>query len=63
MPDGSDVELYELTNKHGMKVSIITYGGTITKIEVPDKNDDFGDVVLGFDNALVGFFRNRYLGT
>ena len=54
MPDGSIVELYQLTNKNGIKVSVITHGGIITKIEVPDKNGDFDDVVLGID--LPHFF-------
>ena len=62
MPDDSKVELYELSNKNGIKVSIITYGGTITKIEVPDKDGMFDDVVLGFDN-LEGYINNSpYFG-
>jgi aldose 1-epimerase len=62
MPDGCEVDLYLLTNKNGMKLSVMTYGGTITKIEVPDKNGDFDDVVLGFDN-LEGYIKDSpYFG-
>jgi len=65
------VDLYTLTNGNGMMVKITNYGGIITSIEVPDKNGDTDDVVLGFDNladyrkespyfgAIVGRYANR----
>ena len=49
--DGTEARLFTLTNTHGMKVTISNYGGTITGIQVPDKNGKSGDVVLGFDNV------------
>lgn len=69
--EGRNVERYTLTNSRGMRVQVITYGGIITSIEVPDKNGNFQDVVLGYDNlddyeknnpyfgALIGRFGNR----
>ena len=69
--EGTPVDLYTLRNKQGMEVDIITYGGRITKLSVPDKNGKFSNVVLGFDNleqyqkenpffgALVGRYGNR----
>src|SRR3954452_17215230 len=36
--DGTEVDLYTLTNANGMKAKIITYGGIITELWVPDKN-------------------------
>ena len=48
--DGKKVELYKLTNSKGEAVSLITYGATVTKIEVPDKDGKVGDMVLGFDD-------------
>jgi aldose 1-epimerase len=63
---------YTLTNPSGALVSILNYGGTVTKLMVPDKNGEMGDVVLGFDSfdgyeqkndpffgALVGRYANR----
>ncbi|QNH63537.1 galactose mutarotase [Hymenobacter sediminicola] len=47
--DGAAVQIYTLTNAHGMKVSITNYGGIITSLVVPDKDGKLGDVVLGFD--------------
>jgi aldose 1-epimerase len=63
---------YTITNAKGMQVSIINYGGTITKLITPDKNGVKGDVVLGFESldgylqkgvpyfgALIGRYGNR----
>lgn len=54
---------YTITNPSGMQVSIINYGGTITKLMTPDKNKQMGDVVLGYD-SLSGYLQktNPYLG-
>ncbi|SNC67602.1 aldose 1-epimerase [Hymenobacter gelipurpurascens] len=49
--DGTEVQLFTLTNAHGLKVSITNYGGTVTSLLVPDKAGKLGDVVLGFDNV------------
>jgi aldose 1-epimerase len=49
---------YTLTNANGMQVSIINYGGAITKIITPDKNGNLGDVVTGFE-TLDGFLQNN----
>jgi aldose 1-epimerase len=48
--DGQNVDLYTLTNKHGMVAKITNYGATVTEIHVPDKTGKMDDVVLGFDN-------------
>lgn len=52
--DGDAVDLYTLTNSKGMRADIITYGGIVTALHVPDKEGKLGDVVLGFDN-LEGY--------
>jgi aldose 1-epimerase len=49
--EGTEVQLFTLTNAHGLKVSITNYGGTVTSLMVPDKTGKLGDVVLGFDNV------------
>ena len=72
MPDGTPVDKYTLSNVHGMEVGIITYGGAVQSIKVPDKDGKLGDVALGFDDladylkdtnpffgALIGRYGNR----
>ncbi|QIX62861.1 galactose mutarotase [Hymenobacter sp. BT18] len=59
MADGTQVQLYTLTNAHGLKATITNYGGTLTSLLVPDKNGKLGDVVLGFD-SLEGYLAPVY---
>lgn len=61
-PDGTPVEIYTLRNSSGMEATIMTYGGIVTSLKVPDKDGKFGDVVLGYDN-LGGYLTNSpYFG-
>lgn len=69
--DGQTVYAYTLTTPSGSSMTVITYGGIITQLKVPDKNGKLGDVVLGFDNlrqyemespyfgAIIGRYSNR----
>lgn len=71
--DGKPVFLYTLRNAAGMEVTITNYGGTVTTLKAPDRNQKFEDVVLGFDSlngytskdntgyfgALIGRYANR----
>ncbi len=50
MPDGTEVEQYTLTNENGTSASFITLGATWTKMLVKDREGNFADVVLGYDN-------------
>src|SRR5688500_4126794 len=71
LPDGRDVELFTLTNAHGVEVRAMTYGGIITMIRTPDRTGKLDDIVLGFDSlagylgdspyfgAIVGRYANR----
>lgn len=57
--DGKWINLYTLTNKAGMEVSITNFGGRIVSVMVPDKKGDYKDVVLGFDNIQDYFPENN----
>jgi len=71
MPDGQSIDLYTLTNSHGMKAAITNYGGIVVSLLTPDRAGHMDDVVLGFDNldgylkpepyfgALIGRYGNR----
>lgn len=64
--------LFVLRNANGMEVCITNYGGRIVSVMVPDKDGNFQDVVLGYDNiaayaenpsmdfgAAIGRYANR----
>ncbi|MBC2456950.1 aldose epimerase family protein [Clostridium beijerinckii] len=71
IPNEKEVYIYTLKNSNGMKVEISNYGGTIVSSLIPNKNDEFIDVILGYDTlenylkgdkffgALIGRFGNR----
>jgi aldose 1-epimerase len=62
MPDGTEVKQYTMTNKQGVVINVINYGGIITSIIVPDKNGNMGDVVLGYDSLSHYVKNNPYFG-
>src|SRR5437016_4525321 len=48
--EGQPVDLYTLTNSKGAEARVITYGGIVVSLKVPDRTGALGDVVAGFDN-------------
>lgn len=69
--EGQEVDRFTLSNAAGMQVEIITYGGIITSMKVPNSAGGLNDVVLGYDSlsyyekgspyfgALIGRYGNR----
>lgn len=51
MPDGRAVDIYTLTNQHGLKARIMTLGATLVSLTAPDRNGHLADVVLGCDSV------------
>lgn len=45
-------KLYTLTNDNGMKVSFLNFGGIITDISVPNRNNQLENVVLSYKNYI-----------
>lgn len=70
---GERVDAYTLSDEVG-SATILTYGGALQKLLVPDRNGRLVDVVLGYDTlaeyeenhcyfgAIVGRFANRIAG-
>jgi len=71
LPDGTPVDGYTIRNARGVTMHVITYGGIITSLRVPDRARHLDDIVLGFDSlpgylkdppyfgAIVGRYANR----
>lgn len=70
-PDGSEVFAYTLTNKSGASARILTMGGILANLYMPDRDGKLADVIFGFDSvddylngggyqgALIGRYGNR----
>lgn len=59
---GDEVTLVTLKNDNNVVIKITNYGGIITSINVPDKNGNFDDVVLGFDKLDSYLSDHPYFG-
>ncbi|MDD5577774.1 MAG: galactose mutarotase [Methylobacter sp.] len=69
--DGQVVDCYTLTNPNGLEAHIMTYGGILVSLRIPDRHGELADIVLGFDSlapylaehpyfgALIGRYANR----
>ena len=74
LPDGTPVHRWTL-ERAGVRVRVLSYGGIVQSVEVPDRDGHVADVVLGFADldgylahpepylgALVGRYANRIAG-
>jgi aldose 1-epimerase len=60
--DAQAVDRYTLTNCNGMEVKILTYGGILQSIRVPDRHGNVVNVALGFDNLADYVAKSPYFG-
>jgi len=73
-PDGTPVDIYTLADGK-LEARIMTYGGIVVSLRVPDRKGKMDDVVLGYDSldkyvannsphfgALIGRYGNRIAG-
>jgi aldose 1-epimerase len=59
LPDSTPVDRYTLANANGMTVKILTYGGIIQSLSVPDRHGHFDNVTLGFAD-LAGYLSDAH---
>lgn len=59
---GEDVYAYTVTNFGGASVELLTYGATVNRINVADKNGVFADVLVGFDDLAGHEEKSDYEG-
>src|SRR5215831_14936258 len=72
--DGQAVDIYTMTNDHGLRVRFLSYGGVITEIHVPDRTGRLDNITLGLRTlrdyetlpgrfgAVIGRYANRIGG-
>ncbi|MEU2564437.1 aldose epimerase family protein [Streptomyces longispororuber] len=73
LPDGTTVHRWSLENG-GTRMKVLSYGGIVQSLELPDRHGRYANVSLGFDNlpgylsattyfgALIGRYGNRVAG-
>jgi aldose 1-epimerase len=60
--NGKKVELFTLTNNGGITVQLTNYGGHLVSIITPDKDGNYADVILGY-NDIQGYVNDvMFLG-
>ena len=60
--DNVTVYQFVLSNKNGMEISVINYGGIITSLKAKDRNGKYQDIVLGFNSLPPYEDENPYFG-
>lgn len=70
----TSVQIYTLTNVHGIEARIMTYGAALVSLKTPDRMGNLQNIILGFDSlqpylagvpyfgATVGRYANRIAG-
>jgi aldose 1-epimerase len=71
---GQAVDIFTMTNEHGLRLRFLSYGGIITDIDVPDRTGRLDDIALGLKTlqdyetlpghfgAITGRYANRIGG-
>ncbi|WP_020474134.1 aldose epimerase family protein [Zavarzinella formosa] len=62
LADGKVVDEYTLVNANGVTMKVISYGGIITELHVPDKDGKLADIVLGCSNLAEYVEGHPYFG-
>jgi aldose 1-epimerase len=59
-PGKGPIDRYTLSNSRGMSVAILTYGGIVQRVDVPDRRGRVANVTLGFKD-LAGYTSDAYI--
>lgn len=70
MPDGSEVQIFTLTNAHGTEVRVAEYGALLVSVNTTDHDGKLANIILSYQNleealaggvfgSVIGRFANR----
>ncbi|WP_375422622.1 galactose-1-epimerase [uncultured Sphingomonas sp.] len=62
LPDGRTVEVITLSNGHGIRARILTYGATLQSLVAPDRAGHPADVLIGYDDVADYVRHPDYFG-
>jgi aldose 1-epimerase len=61
-PQGQQIDLCTLSNAHGLRVKIMTYGATMIAVETPDCNGKLDNITLSLDSSADYLKDHPFLG-
>ena len=61
MPDGTQVDKFTLSSG-SIQATIITYGGIVSSLLIPDREGKMADIVLGYDSLQGYLASDQYFG-
>ena len=59
---GRTVDLYTLTNSHGLTAKVMTYGAIVTSVKTPDRQGRLAEVTLGLETLADYLAGHPHLG-
>lgn len=62
LQDGTAIEAISLTNRHGVKATVLTWGATLQSLLAPDRKGRLADVVLGYTDMASYERNNSFFG-
>jgi aldose 1-epimerase len=60
--DGESVDIFTLTNEHGLKAKVSAWGAGLVEMHVPDRHGVLADVTLGFERLDEYLGRHPHFG-
>ncbi len=60
--DGKPVEAFRITNANGLSAELMTFGARLVSLYAPDRNGEFEDITLGFDDIADYVTTDTYFG-
>jgi len=62
-PDGTQVDVYTLSNAHGLKAKIMTYGATLIAMETPDRQGNVANITLSLESLDAYLAGHPFFGS